>query len=107
MICMYMLSKLLGRKKNSSMNEDRRYGYTNKDYVGSERRGRFEQSYKNPYKILNIHKKATHKEAKKARNSLLSKFHPDVAGHDNSLEKTKRINWAYTTLKRKFKRGTA
>jgi len=111
MICFLMFKKLLSsrkiRSKKAGLNEERRGDYRKKDYIGRERRGHEEAFFINPYKILNIHRRATYGETKKARNRLLSKFHPDVAGHDKELERTKLINWAYATIKRKLKQEVA
>jgi len=111
MICFLIFKKLLSSRsvssKKAGLNEERRGDYRNRDYVGRERRDHTESSFINPYKILNIHRRATYGETKKARNKLLSKFHPDVAGHDKELERTKLINWAYATIKRKLKQEAA
>jgi len=107
MICFLIFKKLLSSSKKNGLNEERRGSYNNRDYVGKDRRDHNESTFVNPYKILNIHRKATYGETKKARNRLLSKFHPDVAGHDKELERTKLINWAYATIKRKLKKEAA
>jgi len=111
MICFLIFKKLFNNLKISServtLNEERRGDYNNREYIGRERRDHQEASFVNPYKILNIHRKATYGETKKARNKLLSKFHPDVAGHNKELERTKLINWAYETIKRKLKQEAA
>lgn len=51
------------------------------------------------YKLLEVDRKATHKEIRQAYRSLARQYHPDVnSGEKESEEKFKQINEAYSVL---------
>jgi len=68
------------------------------------------QQSKNPYTILDIPRRSTLREIQIARKRILKNHHPDMlVGSNEELihdaqEYSKRVNWAYSTLKKKLSR---
>ncbi|RLA73006.1 MAG: hypothetical protein DRG24_01445 [Epsilonproteobacteria bacterium] len=66
------------------------------------------QQSKNPYTILDIPRRSTLREIQIARKRILKNHHPDMlVGSNEELihdaqEYSKRVNWAYSTLKKKL-----
>lgn len=50
------------------------------------------------YSLLGIKKSATKEEIQKVYRKLARKYHPDISGESDSVEKFKQINEAYQTL---------